>query len=228
MLVSAKKGLYAHWISANYKSLPNGLRIYATILFWLLLNILEMRFAHLHQNYRALVSKSTRNSRKKHYNSLMTMKFSKIFMFSIFAIFLFTVTLSSGESSDSEETHGIHVASWNWDHVGVFITITAFIVFSGLAKVGRFYMFILFVILWFKYYIMKILLISTLYKFCLFCSISSRIFLILQTTRVLVSMIQYLVYDYELFIKYIQSNICYFIFSLLILVGICMGAVIYL
>ena len=158
MLVSAKKVLYAHWISANYESLPNGLRIYATILFWLLLNILEMRFAHLHQNYRALVSKSTRNSRKKHYNSLMTMKFSKIFMFSIFAIFLFTVTLSSGESSDSEETHGIHVASWNWDHVGVFITITAFIVFSGLAKVGRFYMFILFVILWFKYYIMKILL----------------------------------------------------------------------
>ena len=152
MLVSAKKGLYAHWISVNYESLPNGLRIYATIFFWLLLNILEMRFAHLHQNYRALVSKSTRNSRKKHYNSLMTMKFSKIFMFSIFAIFLFTVTLSSGESSDSEETHGIHVASWNWDHVGVFITITAFIVFSGLAKVGRFYMFILFVILWFKYY----------------------------------------------------------------------------
>ena len=152
MLVSAKKVLYAHWISANYESLPNGLRIYATILFWLLLNILEMRFAHLHQNYRALVSKSTRNSRKKHYNSLMTMKFSKIFMFSIFAIFLFTVTLSSAESSDSEETHGIHVASWNWDHVGVFITITAFIVFSGLAKVGRFYMFILFMYLWFKYY----------------------------------------------------------------------------
>ena len=151
MLVSAKKGLYAHWISANYESLPNGLRIYATIFFWLLLNILEMRFAHLHQNYRALVSKSMRNSRKKHYNSLMTMTFSKIFMFSIFAIFLFIVTLSSGESSDSEETHGIHVASWNWDHVGVFITITAFVVFSGLAKVGRFYMFILFVILWFKY-----------------------------------------------------------------------------
>ena len=152
MLVSAKKGLYAHWISVNYESLPNGLRIYATIFFWLLLNILEMRFAHLHQNYRALVSKSTRNSRTKHYNSLMTMKFSKIFMFSLFAIFLFTVTLSSGESSDSEETHGIHVASWNWDHVGVFITITAFIVFSGLAKVGRFYMLILFVILWFKHY----------------------------------------------------------------------------
>lgn len=145
-----------------------------------------MRFAQLHQNYRVLMSKTTRNSQKKSYNSLMTMKFSKIFMFSLFAMFLFNVTLSSGESSDSEQTHGIHVASWNWDHVGVFITITAFIVFSGLAKVGRFYLFILFMC-----YIMKILLIITLYKFCLFCSISSRIFLILQTTRVLVSMIQY-------------------------------------
>ena len=119
---------------------------------WKLLNIFDMRSAHFHQNYRALVSKTTRNSQKKSYNSIMTMKFSDIFTFSLFTIFLFNVTLSSGESSDSDETHGIHVASWNWDHVGVFITITAFIVFSGLAKVGRFYMFILFMLLWFKYY----------------------------------------------------------------------------
>ena len=66
------------------------------------------------------------------------MHFSGIFLFFLVTILLFNVTLSSGESSDSEEVHGIHVASWNWDHVGVFITITAFIVFSGLAKVGTF------------------------------------------------------------------------------------------
>ena len=36
----------------------------------------------------------------------------------------------------NEETPGVHVVSWRWDHVGVFITITLFIVLSGLAKVG--------------------------------------------------------------------------------------------
>ena len=66
------------------------------------------------------------------------MHFSGIFLFFLVSICLFNVTLSSGEISDSEEVHGVHVASWNWDHVGVFITITAFIVFSGLAKVGTF------------------------------------------------------------------------------------------
>ena len=66
------------------------------------------------------------------------MNFSGIIVLFIVTIFLLNVTLSSGESSDSEEVHGVHVASWNWDHVGVFITITAFIVFSGLAKVGMF------------------------------------------------------------------------------------------
>ena len=66
------------------------------------------------------------------------MHFSGIFLFFLVSIFLFNVTLSSDETSDSEEVHGVHVASWNWDHVGVFITITAFIVFSGLAKVGTF------------------------------------------------------------------------------------------
>ena len=43
----------------------------------------------------------------------------------------------SGESTHPEETEGIHIASWNWDHVGVFITVTTFIVLSGLAKVGK-------------------------------------------------------------------------------------------
>ena len=53
---------------------------------WKLFNISKMRFAHFHQNYRALVSKTTRNSQKKSYNSIMTMKFSDIFTFSLFTI----------------------------------------------------------------------------------------------------------------------------------------------
>ena len=36
----------------------------------------------------------------------------------------------------NEEVPGVHVVSWRWDHVGVFVTITLFIVLSGLAKVG--------------------------------------------------------------------------------------------
>ena len=43
----------------------------------------------------------------------------------------------SESTNSNEETEGIHIASWNWDHVGVFITVTAFIVLSGLAKVGK-------------------------------------------------------------------------------------------
>ena len=53
-------------------------------------------------------------------------------------------TLVYGEHSNSQgETEGIHIASWNWDHVGVFITVTAFIVLSGLAKVGKIAMIVL-------------------------------------------------------------------------------------
>ena len=40
-------------------------------------------------------------------------------------------------STDSNEPEGIHVASWNWDHAGIYITFTTFIVLSGLAKVGE-------------------------------------------------------------------------------------------
>ena len=47
------------------------------------------------------------------------------------------VILILGESTESDKHEGIHIASWNWDHVGVFITITVFVVFSGLAKVGE-------------------------------------------------------------------------------------------
>ena len=60
-----------------------------------------------------------------------------------FILFLILVigqlpTFVSGEHTNTQgETEGIHIASWNWDHVGVFITVTAFIVLSGLAKVGE-------------------------------------------------------------------------------------------
>ena len=63
------------------------------------------------------------------------------FLISLFlVILLFRVPPSACDSTNTgesdDEPEGIHVASWNWDHVGVFITITGFIVFSGLAKVG--------------------------------------------------------------------------------------------
>lgn len=32
---------------------------------------------------------------------------------------------------------GIHVASWRWDEIGVFFTFTAFVLITGLAKVGK-------------------------------------------------------------------------------------------
>ncbi|KAK6627648.1 hypothetical protein RUM44_010127 [Polyplax serrata] len=33
--------------------------------------------------------------------------------------------------------HGIHVANWRWDEIGVFFTFTCFVVVTGLAKVGE-------------------------------------------------------------------------------------------
>ena len=51
------------------------------------------------------------------------------------AFFLSRAAKSGGE----EETPHIHLASWQWGHVGVYITITLFVVFSGLAKVGSLY-----------------------------------------------------------------------------------------
>ena len=48
------------------------------------------------------------------------------------------VSRSEGAGHDkNEEVPGVHVVSWRWDHVGVFVTITLFIVLSGLAKVGE-------------------------------------------------------------------------------------------
>jgi hypothetical protein len=36
-----------------------------------------------------------------------------------------------------EKHHGIHIANWRWDEIGVFFTFAVFIVVSGLAKVGK-------------------------------------------------------------------------------------------
>jgi hypothetical protein len=37
----------------------------------------------------------------------------------------------------SDGSTSVEVAKWNWDHVGLYLTITVFIVLSGLAKVGN-------------------------------------------------------------------------------------------
>lgn len=39
------------------------------------------------------------------------------------------------QASNSTD-HGIHLASWNWEEVGLYLIITFFIIFSGLAKVA--------------------------------------------------------------------------------------------
>ena len=44
---------------------------------------------------------------------------------------------SGGHHNQSHESHGIHVASWRWEEVGVLFTFTSFIVVAGLAKVGK-------------------------------------------------------------------------------------------
>ena len=55
----------------------------------------------------------------------------------ILSLSALTVQASSNSSSDGQVPHGIHLASFDWSHVGIFITITLFIVLSGLAKVGK-------------------------------------------------------------------------------------------
>jgi hypothetical protein len=39
--------------------------------------------------------------------------------------------------SSEDGPPSVKVAKWNWHHVGLNLTITAFIVLSGLAKVGQ-------------------------------------------------------------------------------------------
>jgi len=44
----------------------------------------------------------------------------------------------ANDSSDREaEHHGVHIANWRWDEIGVFFTFAVFIIVSGLAKVGK-------------------------------------------------------------------------------------------
>lgn len=45
---------------------------------------------------------------------------------------------AANNHSSSEAGHsGIHVASWRWDEIGIYITFTTFIIVAGLAKVGK-------------------------------------------------------------------------------------------
>lgn len=43
---------------------------------------------------------------------------------------------TNGSHSNDDEHIGVHVVSWRWDEVGIYVTITGFVVLSGLAKVG--------------------------------------------------------------------------------------------
>jgi hypothetical protein len=52
------------------------------------------------------------------------------------------VLANSSSDHETEQHHGIHVASWRWDEIGVFFTFAVFIVVSGLAKVGKFFTFL--------------------------------------------------------------------------------------
>jgi len=51
--------------------------------------------------------------------------------------------LMANDSSDSEaehhgeKHHGVQIANWRWDEIGVFFTFAIFIIVSGLAKVGK-------------------------------------------------------------------------------------------
>ena len=47
-----------------------------------------------------------------------------------------TLLLAGGSSSSEEgHDHQIHLAGWNWEHVGIYLTIILFVLLSGLAKV---------------------------------------------------------------------------------------------
>lgn len=50
--------------------------------------------------------------------------------------------LANSSSGHETEHHGIHVANWRWDEIGVFFTFALFIVVSGLSKVGKFSIFL--------------------------------------------------------------------------------------
>lgn len=44
---------------------------------------------------------------------------------------------AEGNHTEGKEHHGIHVASWRWDEIGIYITFITFIIVAGLAKVGN-------------------------------------------------------------------------------------------
>ena len=68
----------------------------------------------------------------------------------------------------------VKVASWRWDHVGVYITIIIFVVVSGLAKVG-------------KLKRAKVLYFDIIERSNLFCSLPPCRIHIITSSRVVVS-----------------------------------------
>jgi hypothetical protein len=57
----------------------------------------------------------------------------------LLASLLATTLASSGgghKASNGTGHDGIHLASWNWTGVGSYLTVTIFVILSGLAKVG--------------------------------------------------------------------------------------------
>ena len=80
------------------------------------------------------------NHAKRKKGSVNVLNSAAIFISYFILLFGQLPSVVHGENTNTkEETEGIHIASWNWEHVGVFITVTAFIVLSGLAKVGMMY-----------------------------------------------------------------------------------------
>ena len=69
----------------------------------------------------------------------VSVTFIRIFLLTL--ILSYTATPGNCESivsnEPSDQPEGIHIAQWNWDHVGIYLTITIFVVLSGLAKVGK-------------------------------------------------------------------------------------------
>ena len=77
------------------------------------------------------------NHVKRKHSSVNTFSSMNFMLFLILVIGQLPALVYGEHTNSQGETEGIHIASWNWDHVGVFITVTAFIVLSGLAKVGK-------------------------------------------------------------------------------------------
>jgi hypothetical protein len=46
-------------------------------------------------------------------------------------------SMANDSSDHGKEHHGVHIANWRWDEIGVFFTFAVFIIVSGLSKVGK-------------------------------------------------------------------------------------------